>query len=300
MAGRDRRHSTPARHLSVFASLREKMRPRSQAQGDNRFPARLRNGRERHWLTAWRVSAMLASRPATRTALSVPQARATPIDALAPRLRLPGGFDPADPFVTGQRRDIVPGRQGFRIMVQRVSQISGKIVDAAAGNVSLASHRNAEPCPCENEDVNPRAGASCALSCEAEVRRVMSAMGRWRPAVCCRHGPKADAGGARGRGAGGARQRAAAGAGGTARLAAALLQPGVAVLEGRAAGVGEAGYGGALVKRVRAEAQRQRKVSAKRSFPQDSAPESSDSLGGRRVPAPLRLCAKRMKNAAKG
>lgn len=54
-------------------------------------------------------------------------------------------------------------------MVQCVSQISGKIVDAAAGDVSLVSHRNAEPCPSENEDVNPQAGANVLYPAKLNV-----------------------------------------------------------------------------------------------------------------------------------
>ena len=85
---------------------------------------------------------MRTSWPTARTALPVPQVCASPIDALAPGLQLLGGLDPADPFVAGQRGDILPGRQGFEINFQRFFQIFGKIVDDAAGYVFLVSHHN--------------------------------------------------------------------------------------------------------------------------------------------------------------
>ena len=83
---------------------------------------------------------MSASRPAARAALAIRQARATPVDPLAPRLRFLRGFDPADPIIAGQRRNIFPGRQCFRVKFQRLLQISGKVMDAAARDVCLVSH----------------------------------------------------------------------------------------------------------------------------------------------------------------
>ena len=82
-------------------------------------------------------SAMFASGPATGPALAVAQAFATPEDALLPGLALLGRFDPANPFVAGQRRNVFPGLQRFRISLQRAFQILGKIMDDAAGSVLL-------------------------------------------------------------------------------------------------------------------------------------------------------------------
>lgn len=86
------------------------------------------------------VSAMRASWPATGTTLAHLQVFATPGDALAPGLRLLGGFDPADPFVAGKRGDIAPGRQCLRIAFQCIFEIFGKIVDDASGNALLVRH----------------------------------------------------------------------------------------------------------------------------------------------------------------
>ena len=89
---------------------------------------------------AWRLSPMGASRPATRAALPGPQIRATPVDPLLPGLRLFRGFDPADPFVAGQRRDVLPGQQCCLVVLQRAFQIIREIMDHAAGDVSVVSH----------------------------------------------------------------------------------------------------------------------------------------------------------------
>jgi hypothetical protein len=90
------------------------------------------------------MSAVRATRPAAWPALSVSQVLATPIEALAPGLLLFGGFNPADPFVAGQRSYVFPGIEGFRIAHERRSQISGKIMNNAARNVFLLSHLSTE------------------------------------------------------------------------------------------------------------------------------------------------------------
>src|SRR5215211_5154157 len=84
---------------------------------------------------------MRASRPTTRTALPIPQVRATPLDPFAPCLVLFCGLDPADPFVSRQRSNIFPGYPCFWIELQRVFQVAWKIMDGTAGDVCLVSHQ---------------------------------------------------------------------------------------------------------------------------------------------------------------
>jgi hypothetical protein len=84
---------------------------------------------------------MRASQPTARAALSIPQARTTPLDPLAPRLRLLCGLDSADPFVSGQRRDIVPSRSRSWIELQCVFQVAWKCMDETASDVCLVSHQ---------------------------------------------------------------------------------------------------------------------------------------------------------------
>lgn len=93
---------------------------------------RFRVGRER--------SAMRATRPAAGAALSVAQVRAAPIDPLAPRLRLLRGLNPANPLVAGQRCDVLPSREGFRIVPQCLSKVLRESVDNPAGYVFLVDH----------------------------------------------------------------------------------------------------------------------------------------------------------------
>ena len=81
---------------------------------------------------------MRTSRPAARTTLPVPQIRTTPIEALAPGLELLCGFDPADPFITRQRRNIVPGRQRLRINPEERFQIRGEVMNDPASDALLA------------------------------------------------------------------------------------------------------------------------------------------------------------------
>jgi hypothetical protein len=83
---------------------------------------------------------MRAAWPAAGPALARRQILATPVDALAAGLRLLRGFDPADPLVARERRDIEPGRHRFGLRFQCRSQIGGEIVDDTARNALLVSH----------------------------------------------------------------------------------------------------------------------------------------------------------------
>lgn len=57
---------------------------------------------------------------AAGTALAFAEAFAAPADALLPSLCLLGGRNPADPFVTGERGDVLPCGQSFCVSLQLV------------------------------------------------------------------------------------------------------------------------------------------------------------------------------------
>lgn len=84
---------------------------------------------------------MWASTPTTWAPFALAKARASPDEALAFSLPLLCGFDPADPLVPGERRDVLPGDQCLGMKLQCRSQIRGKIVYHSAWNASLADHR---------------------------------------------------------------------------------------------------------------------------------------------------------------
>jgi hypothetical protein len=81
-----------------------------------------------------------ASRPAAGTPLSVTQVQATPINALLPGLELFGGLDPADPFVAGKRRYVLPRRQRLRVGNEGVPKIVGKVVHDPSRDVCRLDH----------------------------------------------------------------------------------------------------------------------------------------------------------------
>ena len=49
-------------------------------------------------------------------------------------------MDPADPFVAGERGDVLPGRQSRRVAVQCVSKVLGKFMDDPARDVFVIDH----------------------------------------------------------------------------------------------------------------------------------------------------------------
>lgn len=100
-----------------------------------------------------RVSAVRAAGPATRTALAISQVCASPVDALAPGLLLLGGFDPADPFVSRQRRDRLPGGKGCIVGLERGSDIVGKMMDDSAWNEFFLGHHERWPLFLFNADL---------------------------------------------------------------------------------------------------------------------------------------------------
>ena len=77
-----------------------------------------------HRTTDWLISAMNAAYPAARSAYSFLKLRDDPIDMLLP---LRGCFNrdsPADPFIAGERRNVLPCGQSLLISGERFSQIS--------------------------------------------------------------------------------------------------------------------------------------------------------------------------------
>lgn len=64
---------------------------------------------------------VVAAEPATRAAFVLQQFSNCPLDMIAARLRLFVGDDPADPFIAGQRRQILPPFQGRFISQERLA-----------------------------------------------------------------------------------------------------------------------------------------------------------------------------------
>jgi len=145
--------------LSVALSLKPLARPRRALPGtvspwSPDFPrlACASRGRPVPWRGRYRQRrgeyrvmrdglAMLATRPAAGAPLSFAQTGAAPGDALAPRLGFLWGFDPADPFVAGQRGDVLPGGKRRRIAFQRGFQIVGQVVDHSSRGAAVDVHR---------------------------------------------------------------------------------------------------------------------------------------------------------------
>jgi len=137
---------------SLRSSRRGRMNARQQDHGSKHWVPRrphARNGADAagplgglaHQSS--RFVAVRAARPATRTPFPFAEVLAAPGDPLAPGFRLLCGFDPADPFVAGERRDIRPGGKGRWMKLQRLGEVRRKVMDDPARDacfVSQASH----------------------------------------------------------------------------------------------------------------------------------------------------------------
>ncbi len=88
---------------------------------------------------------MRASRPATRPAFSGLKIFAAPADPLASRRRRLGGLDPAYPFIAGERRNVSPSRQRYRVGYQRRFKVHGQIMDHTARDVIHLGHERRPP-----------------------------------------------------------------------------------------------------------------------------------------------------------
>src|SRR6185312_9555754 len=83
--------------------------------------------------------AVLAARPAARSAHAFLQFFLGSPDAAFARFLLLGVFDPADELVARQRRDVLPRRERGGVADQCGSQVRGQLVHDAARH-SLAAH----------------------------------------------------------------------------------------------------------------------------------------------------------------
>ena len=78
------------------------------------------------------ISTMRTARPTTRSSLSVSEAGTAPFDPMSPCYSLLGRLDPANPFIAGQRRDVLPRLQRFCVGGKCLFQVRGQVVDHAA------------------------------------------------------------------------------------------------------------------------------------------------------------------------
>lgn len=78
---------------------------------------------------------MRATRPATRPAYSFFQLRAHSLDVLHSGFRLLDGDNPADPFIAGERGNVLPLCQRGGVGNQGFSQIRWQAMDHACGEL---------------------------------------------------------------------------------------------------------------------------------------------------------------------
>jgi hypothetical protein len=71
---------------------------------------------------------MRTAGPAARSPHPFFELRAHPFDVLPPCLIFLDGDGPADPFVACERRYVFPGCQCFRVGLERLSEISRKVM----------------------------------------------------------------------------------------------------------------------------------------------------------------------------
>lgn len=71
---------------------------------------------------------MRTARPAAWSAFAFHQPRAGSFDPLAPRFRLFGGLNPADPFIAGEEGNILPCRQCTSIGSKDLTQVRRHIM----------------------------------------------------------------------------------------------------------------------------------------------------------------------------
>jgi hypothetical protein len=81
---------------------------------------------------------MCTSRPAAGPTLAFFQLFPGPANSAFSGRFLLGILDPADELVAGQRRDVLPGVECDRVVDQRHTQVSGKLVHDPTGNSQVA------------------------------------------------------------------------------------------------------------------------------------------------------------------
>ena len=104
-----------------------------------RIPCLASSGIRRRSLSAGAL-AVAAPWPAAGTTLALLQLLSRPADSAFPGRLLLGIFDPADELVTGQRCDVHPGPESYRVGDQRLAQVCGKPVHRPTGH-PLAAHK---------------------------------------------------------------------------------------------------------------------------------------------------------------
>jgi hypothetical protein len=83
--------------------------------------------------------AVVAPRPAAGPTLAFLKLLLGPANAAFSGHLLLGILDPADELVAGQRRDVLPGSERYRVGDQRFAQVFRKVVNHSTGH-SLAAH----------------------------------------------------------------------------------------------------------------------------------------------------------------
>jgi len=89
---------------------------------------------------------MRATRPTTRPAHSLYKLRACPFDSATPRLRFPGGLNPANPLIAREWRNILPRRPCRWGRSKDFSQIRRHFVHRSSGNFFFV-HKRLPKCP---------------------------------------------------------------------------------------------------------------------------------------------------------
>src|SRR5262245_52265767 len=77
-------------------------------------------------------STVRTARPTTRSPLSVFEVGTAPFDPVSSCFWFFGRLDPADPFISRKRRDVLPCLQRFGVGGERLFQVRREIVDHTA------------------------------------------------------------------------------------------------------------------------------------------------------------------------
>lgn len=78
--------------------------------------------------------------PAARAALTFTEALAAPVNALRAGFRLFCRANPADPFVSCERGNVMPRCQGRRVARQRAPKVDRKFMDDPTGYTIVIDH----------------------------------------------------------------------------------------------------------------------------------------------------------------
>ena len=118
---------------------------------------RRRSNPDPHRRCCRRASAVRASRPAARPAHASAHLVDADLDATFPCGILPGRSNPADPLVSGERRNVVPQAPGRKVGHDGISKVCRQLVDRAICGF-LSGHGSRLLVPA-NVEAEPRAAA---------------------------------------------------------------------------------------------------------------------------------------------